>query len=68
MNHNVPKYTAINEPLNMSDNCKAHVTGPDINGRVCPVASFWSYEEAVAWAAERNKRQAVAIASVEAGL
>jgi hypothetical protein len=68
MNHNVPKYTAVNAPLGMSDSRKAHVTGPDLNGRIRPVASFWSYAEAVSWAADRNKRQAMAIATVEASL
>ena len=49
-----PLYTAVNASLGVGDSRKAHVTGPDLNGRICPVASFWTFEEAVAWAKARN--------------
>lgn len=47
-----PLYTAVNASLGAGDNRKAHVTGPDLNGRISPVASFWTFEEAQAWAKE----------------
>lgn len=47
-------YQAVRGKLSPMDSREAYVTGPALNGRVCPVASFYSYEEAARYALRRN--------------
>lgn len=44
------KYTAIRGKLAPDDARAAYVTGPTLSGRIAPLASYWSFEEAVAGA------------------
>lgn len=49
-----PKYTAVRGKLAQDDAREAYVTGPTLDGRIAPIASFWHYEEAVRYAEKRN--------------
>jgi hypothetical protein len=49
-------YTAIEGKLAIDDARAAYVTGPTKDGRCAPIASFWRYEEAVAYAKESARR------------
>ena len=52
------RYRAVRGKLSPNDSRAAYVTGPDLTGRICPVASFWSMEEAESYAANANRREA----------
>lgn len=43
-------YTAVEGKLDPQDSRAAYVEGPAIDGTIRPLASFWYYSEAVAWA------------------
>lgn len=49
------RYTAVRGKLAVDDARAAYVTGPTKEGRIAPLASFWSYEEAVRGARERGE-------------
>lgn len=42
-------YSAYKGKLAYNDSREAYVTGPDLTGRICPIASFWSVDEAIRW-------------------
>lgn len=48
-------YTAIKGKLDPSDRREAYVTGPCADGSIRPIASFWFYSEAIAFAKKRNE-------------
>lgn len=51
------RYTAVRGKLSKDDARVAYVTMPvGINGRIAPIASFWSFDEAVRWAREHHER------------
>lgn len=51
------RYTAIEGKLSTEDARAAYVTGPAGDGVIRPIASFWSYAEAVAFARKRSTEQ-----------
>ena len=53
-------YTAIRGKLATDDARSAYVTGPSGDGTIRPLASFWSYAEAEAWARARGVKRCAA--------
>lgn len=47
-------YTAHKGKLDRDDSRAAYVTGPCLNGRIAPVASFWTLADAERWASQKN--------------
>jgi len=47
--HVVGPYTVVKGKLDIQDYREAYVIGP-IGGRQAPIASFWSFAEALIWA------------------
>lgn len=49
-------YEAVHGRLAHDDSREAYVMGPTLSGRIAPLASFWRWEEAKAWAKEQHGR------------
>jgi hypothetical protein len=48
------QYIAVEGKLSTSDSRKAYVLGPTTTGVIRPIASCWSFAEAVIWAREHD--------------
>lgn len=50
------KYTAVKGKLSPQDSREAYVTGPTLHGRIAPLASFWYFADACAWARRQHAK------------